>query len=144
MISPVEAARGWVGTPFEHAGRVKGEQGGTDCVGLVLGVAKEVGLVEESFQTPFYEQLNDGSMLTDIFPDYAEPVELGEAEPGDVVIMQYGRFPQHIGIVADCPVGMFGLSIIDAYSPLGRVAERPLDDVLIGRIVQVWRVAWVK
>lgn len=144
MTSPVDAARGWVGTPFEHAGRVKGLQGGTDCVGLVLGVAKEVGLVDEDFQTPFYEEFNDGSLLTAIFPDYAQPVELSDAVPGDVVVMQYGRYPQHIGIVADCPVGLFGLSIIDAYSPLRRVAERPLDESLIGRIVQVWRVAWVK
>jgi NlpC/P60 family putative phage cell wall peptidase len=36
----VEAARGWLGTPYRHQASVRGE--GADCLGLVRGVWREV------------------------------------------------------------------------------------------------------
>jgi hypothetical protein len=39
-----QVAREWVGTRFKHQGRMKhsaGQQGGCDCIGLILGVVKE-------------------------------------------------------------------------------------------------------
>jgi len=36
----VQAARGWLGTPYHHQQSVKGH--GTDCLGLVRGVWREV------------------------------------------------------------------------------------------------------
>ena len=35
----VQAARGWIGTPYVHQASVKG--GGTDCLGLVRGIWRE-------------------------------------------------------------------------------------------------------
>lgn len=42
----VAEARTWVGTPYRHQGRVKGAR--VDCVGLILGVGKELGLLDIS------------------------------------------------------------------------------------------------
>ena len=42
----VTAAREWIDTPFHHQARLKGV--GVDCVGLVIGVARELALVPES------------------------------------------------------------------------------------------------
>jgi NlpC/P60 family putative phage cell wall peptidase len=39
-MSPVEAARGWLGTPYRHQASEKGQ--GADCLGLVRGVWREV------------------------------------------------------------------------------------------------------
>lgn len=38
-----EAARGWLGTPFAHNGRVRGPLGGACCHGLVWGVLADAG-----------------------------------------------------------------------------------------------------
>ena len=52
------AARFWIGTPYRHQGRVRGV--GCDCLGLVLGVWREVyGTLPEAI--PAYS------------PDWAEP-----------------------------------------------------------------------
>ena len=40
MSAVVEAARGWLGTPYRHQVSLKGE--GADCLGLVRGVWREV------------------------------------------------------------------------------------------------------
>jgi hypothetical protein len=42
----VEAARSWVGTPFMHQQSLKGV--GVDCVGVILGVGRELGILEIS------------------------------------------------------------------------------------------------
>ena len=39
----VTEATSWVGTPFQHQGRTKGPHGGVDCVGLIIGVSKNLG-----------------------------------------------------------------------------------------------------
>ena len=110
---------------------------------MVLGVARSLGTVPEDFKPPFYEQVNDGSLIPAIFKEYATVISTDDIAPGDVVVMHYGRFPQHVGIVANCEVGLRGLSVIHAYSPAGRVIEASLDDALLNRIVESWRVAWV-
>jgi cell wall-associated NlpC family hydrolase len=143
-MTAVESARGWVGTPYAHAGRVKGPGGCVDCVGVILGVAKETGTIPEGYKTPFYEELNDGSLIRVVFADYGAEIESSSMQPGDVVVMQYGRYPQHVGIVADCPFGLGGLSIIHAYSPAGKVIEAPIDQALLERVVEAWRIAWAK
>lgn len=39
----VEAARGWIGTPFVHRHRIRGR--GVDCIGLIKEVGIETGLL---------------------------------------------------------------------------------------------------
>ena len=43
----VAAALAWTDTPFHHQARLKGV--GVDCVGLVIGVARELGLIAPDF-----------------------------------------------------------------------------------------------
>ncbi|MBL0320066.1 MAG: hypothetical protein IPP74_12385 [Alphaproteobacteria bacterium] len=38
----ISQARTWLGTPFHHQARLKGK--GCDCLGLIVGVADELGL----------------------------------------------------------------------------------------------------
>lgn len=54
----VTAARGWIGTPYVHGASVRG--GGTDCLGLIRGVWREV-LGREPEAAPLYT------------PDWSEP-----------------------------------------------------------------------
>jgi cell wall-associated NlpC family hydrolase len=46
----VEEARGWIGTPYRAAQRVKGPQGGVDCLTFVVEVFERCG-----FNTSYYK-----------------------------------------------------------------------------------------
>lgn len=100
----VEAARGWVGTPYLHQASLKSH--GADCLGLVRGVWREV-IGKEPEAAPAYS------------PDWAEtggeevllaaarrwlvqtPVE--EARSGDVLLFRLssGAAVKHCAILSD-------------------------------------------
>ncbi|MEM1314033.1 MAG: NlpC/P60 family protein [Pseudomonadota bacterium] len=100
----VAAALEWLGTPYRHQASCKGA--GTDCLGLVRGVWREV-IGPEPFEVPAYT------------PDWAEPtgredllegaraamreVPLAQAREGDVVVMRMrSRGPaKHLGLLVD-------------------------------------------
>ena len=130
----VEAALGWIGTPYVHQAGRKGA--GCDCLGLLRGIWREV-LGEEPELVPAYSK------------DWSEPQgeerlwaaadrhliarPLDTDVPGDVVLfrMREGSVAKHLGIVAqsgDAP------SFIHAYSGHG-VVESPLSTPWRHRIV---------
>ena len=57
----VTVARSWIGTPFHHLARVRGA--GVDCIGLVIGVARELALVPADFDVQGYAETPDGRTL---------------------------------------------------------------------------------
>lgn len=120
------AARAWIGTPYLHQASCKGA--GTDCLGLLRGVWREV-LGHEPEMPPAYSM------------DWSEPARIevlwqaaqrhlrpkaqdGEA-PGDVILfrMRDGAIAKHLGIA-----GRIGAdaSFIHAYSGHA-VVESPLS-----------------
>lgn len=131
MSVVVDAARGWIGTPYRHQAATKGA--GCDCLGLIRGVWREV-FGEEPASVPAYA------------PDWSEPtgteslwaaaaLYLREkpapmAGPGDVILfrMRAGSVAKHLGIVAG------PASFIHAYSGHG-VVESALTAPWARRIV---------
>lgn len=100
----VEAARGWIGTPYVHQASTRGA--GCDCLGLVRGIWREV-LGEEPEDVPAYT------------PDWSEPqrdevllraaqrrlraVPAGrDRRPGEVIVfrMRDGGVAKHLGILS--------------------------------------------
>ena len=121
----VTLARGWVGTPFHHQARLKGV--GVDCVGLVIGVARELGMVEPGFDVAAYQRTPDGASLMHLAELHMVRLPLGAVlAPGQVVVVSFDADPQHLGIVGDYRHG--GLSIIHAAALArpGRVIETRL------------------
>jgi cell wall-associated NlpC family hydrolase len=57
----VTAARSWLGTPYRHQHRERGV--GVDCAGLVIGVARQLGIVPADFDVNGYSRQPDGSLL---------------------------------------------------------------------------------
>ncbi len=55
----MEIARSWVGTKFHHQGRRKNV--GVDCIGLIVGVAQELGLNVED-KTDYAREPKDGEL----------------------------------------------------------------------------------
>ncbi len=105
MSAVVEAARGWIGTPYVHQASVKG--GGCDCLGLLRGVWRDV-IGPEPEDVPAYSR------------DWSEPQgderlwraglrhlvskPLSEAAPGDVLLfrMRDSAVAKHVGLQSRC------------------------------------------
>jgi NlpC/P60 family putative phage cell wall peptidase len=97
----VRAARGWLGTPYRHQASLKGV--GTDCLGLVRGVWREV-LGEEPETAPPYAQgwaeQGSGEALAEAARRHLVEVPYTEYRAGDVLLFRWrGHLPaKHAGI----------------------------------------------
>lgn len=115
----VAEARTWLGTPFHHQGRLRGV--GTDCVGVVMGLARHCGLeFEDDWR---YNKQAEGFDLSVEFGRLLERIPLEEAAPADVLTFWF-RDPthvQHCGVLT--PYGL-----LHTYGGVGRVVEHALDD----------------
>ncbi len=132
----VAAARACVGTPWVHQGRLPGVA--LDCAGLVICVARELGLVEPGFDVNGYTRAPDGTM-PDWCARYLQPV--ADPELGGVLMCAIAQDPQHLGIVGDYLHG--GLSFIHASSSAGRVVETRLMFATNQRLVRAFRMPGV-
>jgi cell wall-associated NlpC family hydrolase len=118
----VAAARGWLGTPFHHQARIKGV--GVDCVGLLIGLAREFGMLEPTWDVQGYDRDPDGSTLMANCNAVMTPIDRSAMQPGDVVCVRFDNHPQHLGVLGDYRHG--GLSIIHASGNAGSVIETRL------------------
>ncbi len=107
----VRVARSYMLTPFHHMERQPGLA--LDCAGVVICVARELGLVAPDFDLPAYTPSPDGSMLA-WCDRYMTRLERGSEQPGDVLVIAIDLEPQHVCILGDYKHG--GLSIIHAAS----------------------------
>lgn len=121
LAAVVAAARSWIGTPFHHQARLKGV--GVDCAGLIIGVARELGVVAPEFDVGGYSRVPDGLSMLRYVEEHMQPVA-GEAQPGHVLLLRWHQAPQHLGVLGDYRHG--GLSIIHAAERAGQVIETRL------------------
>ncbi len=128
------AARGWIGTPYLHQASCRGA--GTDCLGLVRGVWREV-LGSEPETPPAYSM--DWSeparieALWQAAQRHLQAKDAADEAPGDVLLfrMRDGAVAKHLGIAGR--VGA-NASFIHAYSGHA-VVESPLSQPWRRRIV---------
>jgi len=95
-----EEAKRWLGTPFEHHASVF--QKGCDCIGLVIGVLKNVDLLKEGFQVEYYSREfmlhHSEEILLNRLRAYSDQVEQTNLVEGDFLSFQFGRCVSHVGI----------------------------------------------
>lgn len=122
----VIAARGWIGTPYRHQASCKGA--GTDCLGLLRGVWREV-LGEEPEPVPPYSmdwsEPAQEERLWRAAARHLVPKALPDEAPGDVLLfrMRNGMVAKHLGIAGEIGAGA---TFIHAYSGHA-VLESPLS-----------------
>lgn len=123
----VHAARGWIGTPYLHQASCRGA--GTDCLGLLRGVWREVFGAEPEHPPPYTADWSEPSGREDLTAAalrwlIAKPVS--EEAEGDVLIFRIreGAVAKHVGIAAR--IGP-AASFIHAYCGHG-VVESALSD----------------
>lgn len=119
----IAEARSWLGTPWVHQHRTKGV--GVDCAGLVIGVARALGVVPADFDVNGYGRQPDGTLL-DVCDAHLHRVPRGQMQPGDVVVLAYERDPQHMGIVVPYRGSADMLGLVHAADLAGKVIEHRL------------------
>lgn len=126
----ISTAKTYIDTPYHHQGRVKGV--GLDCCGLVICVAKELGLSD--YDLDGYSRTGDGVDFVEQFNKTCLPSK--DLEPGNIVVIRVGRYPHHCGIVS---MLKDHLSLIHAYQSQGSVKEHYLDSSWSDRIVAIYQ-----
>lgn len=126
------AARGWLGTRFQHQGRVKKtaqHPGGVDCIGLLVGVARELGLrsrngepVERLDKTD-YPHFSGGGELATYLQRYLSTRSDHVINEGDVLLFNIKKRQQHVGIVCACNGAVI---FVHAYAQARKVVETEL------------------
>ncbi|MBD2694438.1 NlpC/P60 family protein [Anabaena catenula] len=119
----VTTAREWLGTPYHHQARAKGV--GVDCIGLVLGVLKELGVY--TFDFTDYDRTPDSTVLQSLLEEHCTQTD--NPEPGDIHLFRIKRNPQHVGLCSD-------IGLIHAYQGVGKVVEHTLDEFWQRRIIK--------
>lgn len=89
----IAEARTWIGTPYQHQASCKGA--GTDCLGLVRGVWREVKGCEPEVPPPYtpdWAERPGGGVSAEIMADGARrhmsEIAVAEARAGDVVLFR--------------------------------------------------------
>lgn len=142
----VDAARSWIGTRFSHQGRRKkngADKGGVDCLGLLVGVADECGLMQHGKALARFDERDYGhypceKRLLEGLLKHFERYDKNEIQVGDVVLVRIDEHAQHVGIIGDYASDEF--SLIHAYAPARVVVEHRLDESWMSRVVCVLRL----
>lgn len=135
----VDAARLWIGTPYMHRTSCRG--GGTDCLGLIRGVWRELLGAEPEIPplyTPDWGEVDRQEVLWRAAERHLLKADLETVQNGDVVLMrmQEGGMAKHLGVRA---TGKHGYpTLIHAYSGHG-VLESPLTPAWSRKIVAAFR-----
>ncbi len=96
-----DLARGWIGTPYIHQASVKGA--GTDCLGLLRGVWREVYGCEPMTLPPYSMDWSEAGGREDLRAAADQVLiakDLNDPAAGDVLLfrMRAGAVAKHLGI----------------------------------------------
>lgn len=132
----VAAARGWIGTPYRHQASCRGA--GTDCLGLLRGIWREVLGAEPQAIPPYTADWSEAEGREDLLAAarlWLMPA--GVAQVGDVLLfrMRAGAVAKHLGIASAMGAAP---RFIHAYSGHA-VVETALSDPWQRRIVARFR-----
>lgn len=142
----ITAARGWLGTRFVHQGRVKrtaGQRGGCDCIGLIIGVAEELGiecngLPMRALDDTGYARIPDGKRLYQAFCQHTREIAVEDAVPGDVLMFRFNEYPQHVAFMSDYSDES---GVIHCTVQTRKVVEHRLDESWRARICAAFSIA---
>ncbi|AZL15538.1 NlpC/P60 family protein [Rickettsiales endosymbiont of Stachyamoeba lipophora] len=130
-------ARTWLGTKFQHQGRIKksaNDPGGVDCIGLIIGVAHELGI--NIADHTGYRRLPNQDKLLEISKNCLVEKDISTLEVSDIVLLKIDQEPQHFALIAQ---GVYSKTMIHSYAPLRRVVEHGLDPYWSSKIIATFK-----
>ena len=133
----VREALSWLKTPYHHHGRVKGEDGGVDCLMLLAEVFERTGFaghVDPGFYAHDWHLNHTEERYAQGLASYVRRLPDGESpQPGDIGLWHFGLTFSHGGIVVD-----EGPLVLHACLGHGVILTRATEFPLAGRAVQWW------
>jgi NlpC/P60 family putative phage cell wall peptidase len=98
----VRLARAWIGTPYHHQASARGI--GTDCVGLVRGVYRELTGADAEAPPAYSRDCAEGQgreTLLEAARRHLVEIPKADARPGDVLVFRYraGALAKHAAIM---------------------------------------------
>ncbi len=135
-------ARQWIGTPYVHQASCKGT--GTDCLGLLRGVWREVIGAEREAPGAYsadWAEISCAEPLLDGLARHLVRIEPVSAGAGDVLVfrMLEQGIAKHLAILASGGIEAPGTTMIHAYSGLS-VCETHLSLPWRRRIAGAFRL----
>lgn len=129
----VEIARSYVGTPYHHQARQPGV--GIDCVGVIVCIARELGLIDDGVDYTTYQRTPTDDGLLAILDSHLERLhDPSMAEPGDVLVFRLGKWPHHVAIKTGAD------TLVHSYYGVGRVVETNIHGNWRARICAAHRI----
>ena len=132
----VAEARTWLGTPHEHACRVKGA--GVDCAMFLAEVFHAVGLVDQVEVEAYphdWHLHQDEEIYLKVVERYAHQVDRAAPLPGDILLYKFDLAISHGAIVVEWPM------IIHSYLKAGVILDDGIRNHVLRRAqVGVWSV----
>ncbi|NJK40571.1 MAG: peptidase P60 [Acaryochloridaceae cyanobacterium SU_2_1] len=135
----IACARGYLGTPYHHQGRLKGV--GVDCIGLAIAVAADLGLVVAAQYPIDYGRDPDGSLPATLDRDCTLLADATYQEADLLLIRNLKGPPRHCGLV-----GLLNgeFTLIHAWDKRGMVVEHDLTEWWQQRIVSVYQLPGIE
>ena len=134
----VDEARTWDGTPFLHQAALKGV--GCDCVGLIRGIAVELGLAfDRAAWKAFanYPRLPNPKRMADGLAAFMVSIEPADLSHGDVVFLEWREeLPMHLGVYA---TDRGRATLVHALAEAGKVCEHGFNHPWPDRLSSCWR-----
>lgn len=129
----VVAARGWIGTPYMHQASMKGV--GTDCLGLLRGVWREVVGAEPEAVPPYTRDWAEPEGLEVLWGAASRHLGRGAGAPGDVLLfrMRSGAIAKHVGIAAAIGEGATFVHAYDGHAVVESALSRPWAKRVVAR-----------
>lgn len=127
MSRIVEVARSYLGTPFAHQGRMPGV--GLDCAGVVIAIARELGMVAPDFDITGYGRTPDGKSLVGWCREHMTEIPKAEMRPGDVLCVAWENIPHHLAVLVDYKYG--GLAIVHSIDQRGKKRGQVVEHRLV-------------
>lgn len=129
----IAEARAWLGTPYQHQGRIKGVS--CDCIGLLVGVAHALELSDADFLD--YGKRPDGR-LREALEAHLIPVQTAKAQAGDVLLFAWNAVPMHVALASEND------QLIHAYLPNRKVVESGIDSRMRAALMAAYQIPGVE
>lgn len=126
-------------TPYVHQQRK--QHVGTDCIGIVGGIARDRGHAdgiawERDPEAHTYGKTPEPRKLVALADKYLERIRVSEIQPADVVMILVEKDPQHFAIVVEVEPQPY---IIHASNMTGFVIKTRLDEHWRKRVLRAYR-----